>query len=77
MCHRQSLAIHWLGLGAFTAGGQVQSLVGELRTRKPYSMAKGEKKTHTTCQEFYKPEIPIIITIFQKEYSTIALVPIW
>ena len=43
--HGNSLAIHWLGLGAFTAGGQVQSLVGELRTRKPYGTTK-KKKTH-------------------------------
>ena len=29
-----------LGLGAFTAMAQVQSLVGELRSRKPHSAAK-------------------------------------
>ena len=27
-----SLEAHWLGLSAFTAGTQVQSLVGELRS---------------------------------------------
>ena len=30
-----SLAVQWLGLGTFTAVAQVQSLVGELRSRKP------------------------------------------
>ena len=29
-----SLAVQWLGLGAFIAGAQVQSLVGELRSHK-------------------------------------------
>ena len=35
-----SLAVQWLGLRAFTALVQVQSLVGELRPRKP----RGKKK---------------------------------
>ena len=35
-----SLAVHWLGLSAFTAGARVQSLVGELRSRKPRNVAK-------------------------------------
>ena len=35
-----SLAVHWLGLSAFTAGARVQSLVGELRSRKPHNVAK-------------------------------------
>ena len=34
------LAVQWLRLGAFTAVAQVQSLVGELRSRKPCSAAK-------------------------------------
>ena len=29
------LTVQWLGLGAFTAVAQVQSLVGELRSHKP------------------------------------------
>ena len=58
VCHRQSLAIHWLGLGAFTAGGQVQSLVGELRTRKPYSMAKGGKKPTLYARSFRSQKYP-------------------
>ena len=29
-----SLAVHWLGVGAFTAVAQVQSLVRELRSHK-------------------------------------------
>ena len=32
--------VQWLGFGAFTAGGQVQSLVGELRSHEPHVMAK-------------------------------------
>ena len=38
--------IQWVGLGAFTASTWVQSLVGELRSRKPCGMAKkkGEKE---------------------------------
>ena len=35
-----SLAVQWLGLGAFTAGVRVQSLVEELRSRKPCGAAK-------------------------------------
>ena len=30
-----SLAVQWLGLGAFTARARVQSLVGKLRSCKP------------------------------------------
>lgn len=32
--------IQWLGLGAFTVGGQVQSLVKELRSLKLHGLAK-------------------------------------
>ena len=39
-----SLAVQWLGLGAFTAGVQVQSLIRELRSRKPHHVAKKKKK---------------------------------
>ena len=44
--------VQWLGLGAFTAVAQVQSLVGKLRYRKLSGLAKGggESKyiyTHT------------------------------
>ena len=35
-----SLAVQWLGLGASTAGAQVRSLVGELRSRKPKKKKK-------------------------------------
>ena len=38
-----SLAVQWLGLGAFTAGAQVQSLVGKLRSCKPCGMAKKKR----------------------------------
>ena len=36
--------VQWLGLGAFTAVAQVQSLVGELRSPKPRGMAKKKKR---------------------------------
>ena len=39
-----SLAVQWLGLSTFTAVARVQSLVGELRSRKPCSMAPSKKK---------------------------------
>ena len=35
-----SLAVQWLGLRAFTAEVRVRSLVGELRSCKPRSVAK-------------------------------------
>ena len=34
--------VQWLGLGAFTAGAWVRSMVGELRSHKPHS--EGGKK---------------------------------
>ena len=37
----------WLGLPAFSDGTQVQSLVSELRSRKPLSTAKKKKTTFT------------------------------
>ena len=36
--------VQWLGLGAFTAGAQVQSLIRELRSHKLGSVAKKKKK---------------------------------
>ena len=36
--------VQWLGLGAFTAVAWVPSLVEELRSRNPRSMAKKKKK---------------------------------
>ena len=36
--------VQWLGLGAFTGGPQVCSLVGGLRSCKPSTMAKRKKK---------------------------------
>ena len=35
--------VQWLGLGAFTAGTQVQSLVGELRSHKLRGASKEKK----------------------------------
>ena len=37
---RNSLALQWLGLGAFTAVAQVPSLVGKLSSHKPCSAIK-------------------------------------
>ena len=42
--HGSSLAVQWLGLRAFTAVARVQSLVRELRSRKPHSTARKVKK---------------------------------
>lgn len=42
---RDVLTGQWLGLGAFTNGAQVQSLVAELRFHKPDAAAK--RHTHT------------------------------
>ena len=39
-----SLAVQWLGLSAFTATDQIQSLVRELRPHKLSSVAKKKKK---------------------------------
>ena len=39
-----SLAVQWLGLHAFTAMPRVQSLVGELRSRKPGDVAKKKSR---------------------------------
>ena len=39
-----SLVVQWLGLGSFTAGAWVQSLVRELRSSKLHCVAKKKKK---------------------------------
>ena len=39
-----SLAVQWLGLGAFTEVARVQCLVGELRSHKPHGVAKKKPK---------------------------------
>ena len=41
-----SLAVQWLGLGTFTEVAQIQSLVGELRSRKSQHGQKKKKKTN-------------------------------
>ena len=45
---RNSLVVQWLGLRAFTAGAPVQSLIRELRSRKPFDVAKKQKKNPKT-----------------------------
>ena len=58
--------IPWFGLGAFTAGAQVQSLVGEIRSHKPCSSANKTKHKkeymvyyalalRTSAQKLYTP----------------------
>ena len=42
---RNSLAVQWSGLGTFTAGAWVQSLVRELRSRKLCGAARKKKDT--------------------------------
>ena len=42
--YRNSLPVQWLGLGTFTAGAWVQSLVGELRSQKQWCGQKKKKK---------------------------------
>ena len=39
-----SLVVQWLGLGGFTPGAWLWSLVGELRYHKPHDAAKKKKK---------------------------------
>ena len=39
-----SLVVQWLGLSAFTAAAQVQSLVGELRSHKLCGLARIKNK---------------------------------
>ena len=59
---RNSLAVQWLGLSAFTAVARVRSLVGELRSCKPCSVAR--KKKNSTS--FYEKK-----TSEKQEYSKV------
>ena len=47
-----SLPVQWLGLVAFTAGARVQSLVGEIRSRKPCSAAEINKQIKLNFKKF-------------------------
>ena len=49
-----SLVVHWLGLGAFTARARVQSLLGELRSCKSCSVAKIKKIQSIMIFKFYE-----------------------
>ena len=44
--------VQWLGLQAFTAVAWVQSLVGELRSRKVGGMAKNKQKKKIHAEIF-------------------------
>ena len=46
-------SVQWLELNAFTAVAQVQSLVEELRSNKPCTMAKKKKNNFTKNQAYY------------------------
>ena len=50
--------VQWLGLGAFTAVAQVQSLVGELRSCKPCGATKKKKKKFLYPPNPPDPETP-------------------
>ena len=52
-----SLAVQWLGLGAFTARAQVQSLVGELRSRKPRGVAIKQQQQQQRKHRMYVKEV--------------------
>ena len=56
MTQGNSLVVQWLGLSAFTAGAQVQSLVRQLKSHKPCSVAKKKKKKDDTNELIYKTE---------------------
>ena len=43
--------VQWLQLGAFTAKGPVQSLVGELRSHKPHGVAKKKNAEKIFCEK--------------------------
>ena len=46
-----SLAVQWLGLSAFSAGAQVQSLVRELRSPQAVQCSQKKKKTKQNKQK--------------------------
>ena len=60
---RNSLAVQWLELGAFTAVAQVQSLVVELRSCKLHGMAKKQNFNFSLCASILLPSSLIIFTI--------------
>ena len=45
---REFPVVQWLGLGAFTAGTWVWSLIEELKSRKQQSVAKNKQTKKTT-----------------------------
>ena len=50
-----SLAVQWLGLGTFTAGAQVQSLIGELRSTNLVVRPKKKKDLAVVNQSLVIP----------------------
>ena len=50
------LVILWLGFGVLTAGAQVQLLVRELRSCKPWRAAKKKKKKKPTKKTQVSPK---------------------
>ena len=53
-----SLVVQWLGLCAFTARAQVQSLVRELRSHKPLGAAKKKEKIYKLNMKCKTHNIP-------------------
>ena len=51
---RNSLAVQWLGLGDFTAGVQVQSLIMKLRSDKLSSLARKKERERQRNFTMYK-----------------------
>ena len=54
-----SLVVQWLGLSAFTAGAQVQSLVREMRSHKPRRTATRMKWINKLCH--YTNEYHLVV----------------
>lgn len=48
-CLEHSMAIQCLGFSTFTAVAWIQSLVGELRSHKPYFVVRKTKKICLNC----------------------------
>ena len=57
-----SLVVQWLGLGAHIAGAWVRSLVGELRSHKPWGAAK--KQTNKQKKTKNKSWTELLISLW-------------
>ena len=59
------MSVQWLGLSAFTAVVQVQSLVGELKSWEPYGVVKKKEKERENFKGsgVYNKKLHISVTI--------------